>query len=36
MKMSKDMHAQVVEICNQKYGKDERFKTKFIDLAMRL
>jgi len=36
MKISKDMHAQVVEICNQKYGKDERYKPKFIELGMRL
>jgi hypothetical protein len=36
MLLSKHMSDTVKDICERKYKTDERFKSKFIDLAMRL
>lgn len=36
MLLSKQMSDSVRDICEKKYKSDERFKSKFIDIAMRL
>lgn len=33
---NKEQHDHLKKIANQKFGQDERFKSKFVELAMKM